>query len=141
VALKVPPYTRRMRDVIVRSDGTTFGQDISIGSFRLRADEPADKNGADTGPEPHELLLSALGACTSMTLRMYAARKGWPLEAVTVTLNGGAADGKYAISRQIALQGPLDAEQRARLLDIADKCPVHRTLTGEVQIETKEATA
>jgi uncharacterized OsmC-like protein len=130
-----------MRDVMVVSDGSKFGQDISIGSFRLRADEPAAQDGTDTGPEPHELLLSALGACTSMTLRMYAARKGWPLERVTVTLNGGAVDGKYAISRQIVMEGSLDAEQQARLLDIADKCPVHRTLTGEVQIETKEVKA
>lgn len=77
-----------MRDVTVVSDGTKFGQDISIGSFRLRADEPAELNGADTGPEPHELLLSVLGACTSMTLRLYAERKGWPLRGVQVTLTG-----------------------------------------------------
>jgi putative redox protein len=130
-----------MRDVHVVSDGSKFGQDIAIGSFRLRADEPAAQDGADTGPQPHELLLSALGACTSMTLRMYSRRKGWPLEGVSVTLNGRSAEGKYVISRQIVLTGPLDAEQRARLLDIANKCPVHRTLTGEVQIDTEEAQA
>ena len=130
-----------MRDVIVRSDGTPFGQDITIGGHQARADLEAADGGGDTGSEPHELLLAALGACTSMTLRGYAARKGWPLESVTVTLTGAAADGKYAISRQIVLGGPLDEEQRARLLGIADKCPVHRTLTGEVQIETKEVKA
>jgi putative redox protein len=130
-----------MRDVIVRSDGTPFGQDITIGGHHLRADHEAADGGHDTGGTPHELLLSALGACTAMTLRVYAARKGWPLQAVRVTLSGGAADGGYAISRQVVLEGPLDAEQRTRLLEIADKCPVHRTLTGEVRIETKEAQA
>lgn len=127
-----------MRDVIVTSDGTRLGQDITIGEFRLRADEPVDKSGADTGPEPHEFLLAALGACTSMTLRLYAERKGWPLKGVHVRLTGGPTDGKYNIIRHITMAGELDAGQRARLLDIASKCPVHRTLTGEVLIETKE---
>lgn len=127
-----------MRDVIVASDGTKLGQDITIGGLRLRADEQVDKGGADTGPEPHELMLSALGACTSMTLRLYAERKGWPLRGVRVTLTGGPADGKYAITRRIAMDGDLDAEQRQRLLEIADKCPVHRTLTGEVTVQTSE---
>lgn len=127
-----------MRDVIVTSDGTRLGQDITIGEFRQRADEPVDKSGADTGPEPHEFLLAALGACTSMTLRLYAERKGWPLKGVHVRLTGGPTDGKYNIIRHITMEGELDAGQRARLLDIASKCPVHRTLTGEVLIETKE---
>jgi len=83
-----------MREVIVRSDGTKFGQDIAIGAHRLRADEEADQGGGDTGASPHEILLSALGACTSMTLRMYAERKGWPLHRVQVTLSGGSADGR-----------------------------------------------
>jgi putative redox protein len=130
-----------MRDVVVASDGTKLGQDITIGGFRLRADEEVGKGGADSGPEPHELLLSALGACTSMTLRLYAERKGWPLRHVRVTLTGGPADGKYAITRRIAMDGGLDAEQRQRLLAIADKCPVHRTLTGEVAIQTTEVVA
>ena len=126
-----------MRDVRVASDSTKFGQDITIGTHRLRADEEADQGGGDTGVGPHELLLSALGACTSMTLRMYAARKGWPLTSVHVALGGGPIDGKYAITREISMTGDLDAEQRQRLLEIADKCPVHRTLTGEVVIQTK----
>ena len=125
-----------MRDVRVTSDGTKFGQDISIGSLRLRADEETDKGGADTGPGPHEILLSALGACTSMTLRLYAERKGWPLASVHVALSGGPVDGKYAITRAITMVGDLDAEQRQRLLEVADKCPVHRTLTGEAVIHT-----
>lgn len=127
-----------MRDVHVVADGSKFGQDITIGEFRLRADEPADKAGADTGPAPHEILLSALGACTSMTLRLYAERKGWPLTGVQVLLTGAPADGRYTITRHITMDGELDTDQRARLLDIATKCPVHRTLTGEVLIETKE---
>lgn len=130
-----------MRDVRVTSDSTKLGQDITIGEFRLRADEPVERSGADTGPEPHEFLLSALGACTSMTLRLYAERKGWPLKSVQVTLNGGPADGKFAITRRIQMEGDLDAEQRQRLLEIADKCPVHRTLTGEVVVQTTEARA
>lgn len=127
-----------MRDVHVVSDGSKLGQDITIGEFRLRADEPVDKTGADTGPEPHEFMLAALGACTSMTLRLYAERKGWPLKGVHVRLTGGPAEGRYNIIRHITMDGELDTEQRARLLDIATKCPVHRTLTGEVLIETKE---
>ncbi len=130
-----------MRDVHVSSDGSKLGQDITIGGFRLRADEPVDKGGTDTGPEPHEFVLTALGACTAMTLRLYAERKGWPLTHVQVTLNGGPAEGKYAITRQITLEGELDAEQRQRLIEIANKCPVHRTLTGEVLIQTSEVPA
>ena len=125
-----------MRDVHVASDGTKFGQDITIGPHRLRADEPAGQGGGDTGAGPHELLLGALGACTSMTLRMYAERKGWPLRSVHVALTGASADGEYAITRTITMSGDLDAEQRQRLLEISDKCPVHRTLTGEIVIQT-----
>ena len=102
-----------MRDVRVTSDGTKFGQDISIGSLRLRADEETDKGGADTGPGPHEILLSALGACTSMTLRLYAERKGWPLASVHVALSGGPVDGKYAITRAITMVGDLDADRKS----------------------------
>jgi len=125
-----------MRNVGVASDGTRFGQEITVGPHLLKADEEADKGGGGSGPGPHELLLGALGACTSMTLRMYAERKGWPLSSVRVVLTGAAADGKYAITRTITMEGDLDAEQRQRLLEIADKCPVHRTLTGEVVIQT-----
>lgn len=130
-----------MRNVKVVSDGTRFGQDITIGTHRIKADEEADKGGGDAGAGPHELLLAALGACTSMTLRVYAERKGWALRSVQVALTGGPVDGKYAITRQIIMDGELDAEQRQRLLEIADKCPVHRTLTGEIVVQTAEVPA
>lgn len=128
-----------MREIHVRWAAGRFGQSIEIGGHHLSADEPVDAGGDDAGPAPHELLLAALGSCTAMTLRAYAERKGWPLRDVRVRLTGSSADGKYAISRRLALTGELDAEQRRRLVEIAEKCPVHRTLTGEIVIETLEA--
>jgi putative redox protein len=125
-------------------------QEITAGAHRLLADEPVNAGGGDSGPNPYDFLLAALGACTAMTLRLYAERKALPLDRVTVKLRHAkihAADceacetkeGKIdRIERGITLEGALDAEQRARLLEIADKCPVHRTLTSEVDIRTKE---
>jgi putative redox protein len=127
-----------------------FQQDIISGAHRLIADEPADAGGLDSGPGPYDLLLAALGACTSMTLRLYADRKGLPLTHVQVRLRHGriyATDCAECetkegmidrIERVITLEGDLDASQRARLMEIADKCPVHRTLTSEVDIRTVE---
>ena len=132
-------YHRAMRDVIVHWGSGKLGQDIEIGTHKLRADERADKGGDDNGPEPHELLVAALGSCTAITLKLYADRKGWPLRNVRVQLSGGSADGKYVITRKLTLTGELDGEQRQRLLEIAEKCPVHKTLTGEVVINTTEA--
>ncbi len=123
------------REVTVSTASGKFRQQVRVGDIELAADEPKSVGGDDAGPAPHELLLAGLGACTSMTLKMYAERKGWPLERVEVKLNAtrGAA---FVIERRIALQGPLDAEQRARLLEIANKCPVHKTLSGQISIES-----
>jgi uncharacterized OsmC-like protein/alpha/beta superfamily hydrolase len=140
--------------VVVTENGRgTFGQDIAIGRHRLVADEPVATGGLDAGPDPYGLLLAALGACTAMTLRLYAARKAVPLRRVSVALKHGkiyAADCETCetregmidrIERTITLDGDLDDATRARLLEIADKCPVHRTLTSEVSIKTTLAGA
>lgn len=128
-----------MRDVTVGWAGGPFSQDISVAGHRLRADEPPDKGGEDTGAAPHELLLAALGSCTAMTMKVYAERKGWPLKNVRVTLSGDHVDGAFVITRQFELEGDLDAEQRQRIIDIADKCPVHKTLSGRISIPTLAA--
>ncbi len=130
-----------MREVVVTSTGEKFAQDIAIGAHRIRADEETDKGGGDTGPGPHELLLAALGACTSMTIRGYADRKGWVVRSVKVQLTGAQVDGNYVIHRHLTIDGDFEGEQRQRLVEIAGKCPVHRTLTGEVVINTTEGSA
>lgn len=110
-----------------------YTQSIKAGHHSLAADEPKDIGGLDLGPAPYEILLAALGACTSMTLRMYADRKKWELKKVTVQLTHkkqAGTDGKPTdmITRDITVEGNLDGEQRQRLLEIANKCPVHKTL-------------
>jgi uncharacterized OsmC-like protein/alpha-beta hydrolase superfamily lysophospholipase len=127
-----------------------FQQEITAGAHRFLADEPVDAGGGDSGPNPYDFLLAALGACTAMTLRLYAERKVLPLDRVMVRLRHTkvhAADCETCetkegmidrIERGIVLEGQLDGQQRTRLLEIADKCPVHRTLTSEVDIATAE---
>jgi putative redox protein len=126
-----------------------YTQAITVGRHRLQADEPASAGGNDSGLSPYDLLIAGLGACTSMTLRMYADQKQWPLERVTVRLmhekihaqdcsECETRDGKIdRIEREIEIVGDLDGDQRARLLEIANKCPVHRTLHSEVIVPTR----
>jgi uncharacterized OsmC-like protein/alpha/beta superfamily hydrolase len=139
------------RGVATRTGAEGYRTEIRMRQHGLVADEPAAVGGEDTGPTPYELLAAALGTCTSMTLRMYADRKGWPLEEVTVQLRHSrvhAVDEAQCedraprldqIDRTVEVRGPLSDEQRARLLEIADRCPVHRTLEAGVRIRTQAA--
>lgn len=139
-----------MSEVVVRGKASGFAQEITAGSHHFKSDEPVADGGTDTGPGPYDLLLAALGSCTSMTVAMYARRKGWPLESVTVHLRHAKIHAEDCaecetregfldcIERDIRFSGSLSAEQRTKLLEIADKCPVHRTLTSEIEIRTRE---
>jgi putative redox protein len=140
------------RNVVVRETRKSkFQQTVSIGPHRLLADEPIAAGGEDTGPGPYDFLLAGLGACTSMTMRLYADRKSLPLERVTVTLKHSRIHAEDCaecetkagmldrIDRTIDIEGALDAGQRGKLMEIADKCPVHRTLSSEIHIVTHAA--
>jgi putative redox protein len=136
------------RAIVVTSTPAPFEQRITAGAHRLVSDEPVTSGGGDAGPNPYDLLLAALGSCTSMTITLYARRKHWPLERVDVRLTHARVHAEDCadceggrrrlerIERRITLTGPLSDEQKARLLEIAEKCPVHRTLTGEIDIDT-----
>ncbi len=139
-----------MARIVFVSDGNSgFLQDIVVGPHRLHADEPREAGGSDTGPDPYELLLASLGACTGITLRMYADRKQWPLQSVQVRLTFSQIHAEDCvdcetkqgmvnhIEREISLVGDLSDEQRQRLLEIANHCPIHRTLTSEIKIDTQ----
>jgi putative redox protein len=137
------------RNVAVDSTPAKYLQKISVGSHLIEADEPRDLGGNDAGPNPYELLLGALGACTSITVRMYAERKQWPLERVHVGLSYAKVhvddcancETEVRLIDQIEMEiifvGNLSDEQRGRLMDIANKCPVHRTLTSQVQLRSR----
>jgi putative redox protein len=137
-------------EVVVAETGQgRFAQSVRVGPHTLAADEPAGFGGNDLGPGPYDLLLAGLGACTAMTLRMYADRKQIPLENVAVTLRHDKIHAEDCaecetkegmidrIEREIELAGPLDDASRQRLLEIADRCPVHRTLESEVHVVTR----
>jgi putative redox protein len=133
-------------EVVVRGSAAGFAQEITAGSHRIFADEPKEQGGENAGPSPYELLAAALGACTSMTLGIYARRQHWPLASVMIRLRHSKIHAKDCadcdtkdemldrIDRDIELTGDLTGEQREKLLEIADKCPVHQTLTRGMRI-------
>ena len=138
-------------DVVVHGSARSFRQDVVVGKHSLVADEPVSAGGADTGPDPYDYLLTSLGVCTSMTVGLYARRKQMPLENITVSLRHSriyAQDCEECetkegmldrIEVEVELTGPLSAEQYAKLMEIAEKCPVHRTLTSEINIRLRSA--
>ena len=133
-------------EVVIRAGREKYRTEITAGGATFAADEPASAGGAGGAPTPYDLILGAIGACTAMTMRMYADRKGWPLEGVTVRLRAAenhAEDcmnceeedvGLYRVERELEMEGPLDAEQRERLTLIADRCPVKQTLERGVRV-------
>lgn len=116
-----------------------LAQTIESDPHALLTDVTAADGGDDLAPDPHALLDSALGACTALTVKMYAARKGWPLENADVVITHEESPGLYRLHRTVTLRGELSEEQRARLLEIANKCPIHRILSGEISIATELA--
>jgi uncharacterized OsmC-like protein len=140
-------------DIIVRGDVRSFRQEIVAGKHHLIADEPMSAGGGDAGPDPYDYLLAALGVCTSMTVGLYARRKQLPLENITVSLWHSRIHARDCeecetkegmldrIDVEVELTGSLTAEQHAKLMEIAAKCPIHRTLTSEINIRLRTAAA
>lgn len=138
-------------DVVVRGNASGFLQEVVSGKHHLRADEPVSAGGSDAGPSPYDYLLIALGVCTSMTVGLYARRKQWPLENIIVSLRHSRIHAKDCeecetkegmldrIDTEIELTGSLTAEQEAKLMEVAAKCPVHRTLKSEINIRLQAA--
>ena len=133
-------------DVVVRGKADAFLQEITSGSHRFKADEPASVGGTDSAPTPYDYVLAGLGGCTSMTVGLYARRKKWPLQEVIIEMRHSRIHAKDCedcetkegmldrIEMEVKLEGPLSEEQRAKLMEIAQKCPVHRTLGNEIDI-------
>jgi putative redox protein len=127
------------RDTVVRlAKANGLRVEITSGPHKLTGDEPTPVGG-DSGPSPHDFLAIGLASCTAMTLQMYAKRKEWPLDDVAVTVRIVKSDAATTFEREVKLTGALDDEKRTRLLEIANKCPVHKTLTGKIEIATKLA--
>ena len=140
-----------MPQIVVRGDARTFQQQITSGRHRFIADEPVSVGGGDAGPDPYDYLLTSLGVCTSMTVGYYARRNRWPLEQITVSLSHARIHARDCeecetkegmvdrIDVEIELSGSLSESQHAKLMEIAAKCPVHRTLTSEINIRMRTA--
>jgi putative redox protein len=149
--MSAQPETAFSPHVIVRGTGSSFLQNISVGSYQFKADEPATVGGSGAAPDPYDYLMSALGSCTSMTVGLYARRKKWPLENVTVSLGHSRIHAKDCedcmtkegmldrIDLEIEMTGNLTPEQRAELMKAAANCPVHKTLTHEINIRLRAA--
>src|SRR5213082_3053827 len=141
----------KTRHIVVRGGADSFKQEINAGKHRLVADEPVSAGGGDAGPDPYDYLLAALGVCTSMTIGLYARRNRLPLENITVSLSHSriyAADCEECetkegmldrIDVEVELTGALSAEQHAKLMEVAARCPVHRTLTSEINVRLRAA--
>jgi len=114
-------------------------QVVEIGPHRILTDVAPAFGGEASGPEPHDILAAALAACTTLTVNLYAKRKGWQLDDVRVTIRHGQEGNTYALHRHIEYVGALSAEDKARLTEIANKCPVHKTLSGQITITTEAA--
>ena len=126
-----------MRKVISQFGDGPVQQTLTVGDLHFFSDQEISKSGTGTGPSPHEYLGAALAACTSMTLKMYAGRKEMKLDNAIVTVDIERNDDVETFSREIQLQGNLSAEEKERLLEIADKCPIHKALAGQIQIKTQ----
>jgi len=128
-----------MNVAVVKGGQGKMRQEISMGRHRVTADVPEADGGEDAGPTPHDLLAGALGACTALTLKIYAARKQWALGDAEVTVSVEKTPELARMTREIRLVGALDDEQRARLLKVAEACPVHKTLSGKIEIVSRLA--
>jgi len=126
-----------MAKVTVKSGAQPYRQEIVTDTHHWAADESVSAGGQDSGPTPYQLLLSAVGSCVSITAQMYARRKDWPLEAVEVSVEGQTREGAYVMTISLKFEGPLTAQQRERLAEIAGRCPVKRSLSQPILFEIR----
>lgn len=125
-----------MANITLSSTSDRFRHHVAIRDFELTVDEPTELGGTDAGPTPTELVFSGLGACKAITLKMYAERKGWPLDAVDADIETAQVDRQYKVTVRLKLTGELSEEQAERLLAISNKCPVHKLLAPSTDIQT-----